>query len=193
MRLRLASLSRFVKGLVLVCALFTVAHAQERNGAAVEAQTQPTPAAAVKAADEGERLTFMQEEGGALSSEAPSAAGLLVRTLGALLLIVGLIVAVGWVLRRVGGARFGAPRRDGPELTLMTTVSLGDKRALSVVRFGRRTLLVGSTAQAVTLIAEDEEQDIPAEFIARPVSALLLEADSNDTFESHLLEATTRS
>jgi flagellar biosynthetic protein FliO len=86
-------------------------------------------------------------------TEAPSTAGLFVRTLGALLLIVGLIVAVAWGLRRFGGAHFGVPSEEAPELAVLATVSLGDRRALSAVRFGDRLLLVGSTAQAITLLA----------------------------------------
>jgi flagellar biogenesis protein FliO len=40
----------------------------------------------------------------------------------------------------------------------MSSVSLGDKRSLAVVRFGSRVLLVGSTPQSVTLIAEQASE-----------------------------------
>jgi flagellar biogenesis protein FliO len=44
---------------------------------------------------------------------------------------------------------------------VLTTVAIGDRRSLTVVRFGERTLLLGSTAQSVTLLASDDD-DLPA-------------------------------
>ena len=98
----------------------------------------------------------MMEENGEAAAERPGAGALVVRTLGALLLIVGLIVAAGWALRRIGGGRFGAKIEGAPQLSVLTSVALGDRRSLAVVRFQGRTLLVGSTQQGITLLAEDD-------------------------------------
>lgn len=103
-----------------------------------------------------ERLPFLAHDRS--EAEAPGAGGLLLRTLGALLLIVGLIIAASWGIKRMGGARFGAAQTDAPELRVLASVALGDKRSLAIVRFGERNLLVGSTAHSITLLAEDAEE-----------------------------------
>jgi len=61
-------------------------------------ESSPTPASVtpsnnMQPVKESEPLPFKLDEKSDASAEAPSAAGLLLRTLGALLLIVGLIVA----------------------------------------------------------------------------------------------------
>lgn len=117
--------------------------------------TQATGSANAVGEGSSDRLTFMDDLGERESAERPGTAGLLFRTLGALFLIVGLLLAAGWALRRYGGARFGASRADAPELSILSTVALGDKRSLAVVRFGDKTLLIGSTAQGITLLDSD--------------------------------------
>jgi flagellar biosynthetic protein FliO len=125
----------------------------EAAEAAAPPRSEAQPAAPqAPAADEP--LPFMEQTGPEAEAEGPSAAGLLARTLGALLLIVGLMVAVAWCMRRFGGPRFGAQRGGPDELSVVASVSLGDRRSLSVVRFGERTLLLGSTPQAITLLSE---------------------------------------
>ena len=118
-----------------------------------ESVNQPLPVSANNGANE--RLSFMNESQTENREQAPSAIGLLLRTIGALLLIVGLIVAAAWGMKRFGGARFGAPKADAPELAVLNSIGLGERRSLAIVRFGERTLLIGSTPQTVTLIAEN--------------------------------------
>ena len=122
-------------------------------------QAAPTPppeegraGAAAEPREGEERLVFMRDEGRGAEAEAPSAAGTLARTLGALLVVVGLVVAAGWGLRRLGGARFGAAGEGATELRVLNSIGLGDRRSLAVVRFGGRELLIGSTAQTITLL-----------------------------------------
>lgn len=156
------------------------------------ATPEPTPAPAgnTQPLAENERLPFMLEDAQKETAEAPSAGGLLIRTLGALLLIVGLIVAAGWGLRRFGGARFGAPREDAPQLTVLTSVSLGDRRSLAIVRFGEQNLLIGSTAQSMTLLASEElESGETKTPIVRSVADLLKAGEAKD-FAEELIEAT---
>lgn len=130
------------------------------------------------------RLPFLAHDQS--EAEAPGAGGLLLRTLGALLLIVGLIIAASWGIKRMGGARFGAAQTDAPELRVLASVALGDKRSLAIVRFGERNLLVGSTAQSITLLAEDAEEtnDVYASAAipqARSVAELLQYETVEDT------------
>ena len=118
-----------------------------------------TPGAATTDSDPvNDRLPFMEAET-QNHDPAPSTAGLLVRTVGALLLIVGLIVAAAWAMKRFGGARFGAPPTDAPSLAILNSLSLGDRRSLTVIKFGERTLLLGSTQHSIALLAESDEND----------------------------------
>jgi flagellar biogenesis protein FliO len=137
---------------------------------------QPSPPTAQPARQENyERLPFMTQTPDTAEEAAPSAGGLLLRTTGALLLIVGLIVATAWGLRRLGGKNFGNADDQAVELTLLGTLTLGDRRQLSAVRFGDRLLLIGSTAQAITLLAARDER--PRSYIPpmRSVADLLAE------------------
>lgn len=140
---------------------------------------------------EDERLTFMTESN-APPAEAPSAFGLLARTFGALLLITGLIVAAGYGLKKFGGPRFGQTQEGAPDLTLLSSLSLGEKRSLAVVRFGQRTLLVGSTPQTLTLLSEEDELPIEERQLTTGSSrsvAELLRGDTPDSFRQELSKA----
>ena len=106
--------------------------------------------------ESSDRLPFMAESSREEQQAAPSTGGLMLRTLGALLLIVGLIVAAAWGMKRFGGARFGKAVDDAPTLQVLNSVGLGDKRSIAVIRFGERTMLIGSTAQSITLLAEEQ-------------------------------------
>jgi len=159
----------------------------------------PRPEAAASplhpATIEDDRLPFMAE--GRKEAEPPSVGGLVLRTFGALLLIVGLITAAAWGLRRFGAGRFGGTQIDAPALAVLSTVALGDKRSLAVVRFGAQTLLVGSTAQNITLLATQGTE--PAETThpeateeSRPPFrsvADLLSGESGDDFNATLAAA----
>jgi flagellar protein FliO/FliZ len=153
----------------------------------------PAPAASPQPADD--RLPFMagDERGeGETHEQPPTATGLLIRTLGALLLIVGLIVAAAWGMKRFGGARFGTAQENAPALAILNSLSLGERRSLTIVRFGDRTLLLGSTAQSVTLLAEAEADDFtPPDFMspARSVADILND-DKPAIFSQELFSAT---
>lgn len=153
----------------------------------------PSPVASPKPADD--RLPFMAGgEGSEVDThqQPPTAMGLLMRTLGALLLIVGLIVAAAWGMKRFGGARFGTAKENAPALAILNSLSLGERRSLTIVRFGDRTLLLGSTAQSVTLLAEAEADDSsPPDFTlpARSVADILND-DKPALFSQELFSAT---
>jgi flagellar biosynthetic protein FliO len=138
-----------------------------------------------------ERLPFMEQTHNENEAEAPSAAGLLARTFGALLLIVGLLAALAWGLRRFGGAQLGREAEDAPELAVLATISLGDRRSLSAVRFGDRLLLLGSTAQAITLLAAQGRRPRHLPPPRRSVAELLA-ADEPRAFEQALNRASER-
>jgi flagellar protein FliO/FliZ len=146
-----------------------------------------TPAAVPLPADD--RLPFMAANERDGREQPASASGLLLRTLGALALIVGLIVAVAWGMKRFGGGRFGTPQENAPPLAVLNSLSLGDRRSLTIVRFGDRTLLLGSTSHAVTLLAESEVDEFPP--LARSVADILND-EKPAVFSEELFSATAR-
>ena len=107
---------------------------------------------------ENDHLPFMQNtEQQAAETKEPSTGGLLLKTLGAMLLIVGLIFVGAWTLKKFGfGNVKSSASAEVPDLTILSSVSLGSGRTISSVKFGDRVLLVGSTAQNFTLLADDE-------------------------------------
>jgi len=140
---------------------------------------------------EDERLPFMQTGENAESQE-PSSGGLLLRTLGAMLLIVGLIFFGAWGAKKLGfGGIKSNASPDDLELTILTSVSLGSGRTISTLRFGERVLLVGSTAQAFTLLAEEETRSEKKSLqTSRSVAEML--AEENNSFEDEFEQAQTK-
>jgi flagellar biogenesis protein FliO len=152
------------------------------------AQTaDPAPAAqTAPAMTEDEPLPFMRTEAQPEMQE-PGSGGLMIRALGSMILIVGLIFFAAWGVRKFGLLGVKPPNDEtAPDLSVMTTVSLGGGRTISTVRFGERVLLVGSTAQSITLLAADDERAAAAfrpEPGPRSVGELLA-AETNDPAES---------
>lgn len=149
----------------------------------------PQPSAA-EPLGENDDIPFMRTEQAAASE--PSSASLLVKTIGAMALIVGLIFAGAWAAKKMG---FGSSRPTGAEmsveLSVLNTVSMGGGKSLCAIRFGSRTLLVGSTAQNFTLLAEDAAGDDPIERpVPRSVSEML--ADSSITFDEEFERASSQ-
>lgn len=132
---------------LIVAACSTLCIAQNSNTAA------PNPQGS-EVVSENDPLPFMQKDQNAEVQE-PTSGGLLLKTLGAMILIIGLIFAGAWGARKLG---FGDTRShassDETDLAIVSTVSLGSGRTISAVRFGDRVLIVGSTAQSFTLLAE---------------------------------------
>lgn len=200
----------FTNFLVLVFAvacLTQIGFAQQNQEQSTK-QTQPTqqttqaqqPAQNSEPLGENETIPFMREQEKEAQTSGVSTGGLLVKTLGAMLLIVGLIFVGAWGLKKVG---FNPLKKqlegDAPDLSVLSSVSLGTNRTLSVIKFGEHVLLVGSTAQSFTLLADKGEMTTNEEFsTANPRSVgemLAEESASNDTkaaFERDFIEAQKR-
>lgn len=71
------------------------------------------------------------------------------RTLLALLVVLGLLAALAWALRR--GM---LTRRSGQALAVETALPLGERRSLVVVTVEGRRLLLGLTPAQVSLVTE---------------------------------------
>ncbi len=145
-----------------------------------------TPQQNAEMLGENERLPFMPDEKTAVAPDSGSG-GLLLRTLGAMLLIVGIIFFGAWGLKKFGfGGTSPNAVENAPELAILSSVSPGSGRTLSVVRFGERTLLIGSTAQSFTLLADESGGQINSPK-TRSVADMLAEEDSS--FEQEFAQA----
>ena len=71
-------------------------------------------------------------------------------TLIALLLVLGLIVGLAWLLRRMPG--FSQGLRGGNGLRVASSVQVGSKERVVVVTEGDKRWLLGVTAQQISLI-----------------------------------------
>jgi flagellar biosynthetic protein FliO len=100
-----------------------------------------------------------------LAPEPVSELGLAVRVLLNLGLVIGLIYGSLALLRRWQGGATGA--RPARQLAVLETTRLSPRQAVHLLKVGERTLLLGATDQAVTLLAELEPQ---AEIEAAPVA-----------------------
>jgi len=99
-----------------------------------------------------------------LAADAADAGGIdmtmtMLRTAGALAMIIGMLLAAVWFLRRFGGARFGSGGM-GSMIQVMDTRMIGPRRYVTVLRVGGRTLAVGVTEQNMTLLAELSDEDL---------------------------------
>ncbi|MEP7074853.1 MAG: flagellar biosynthetic protein FliO [Acidobacteriota bacterium] len=154
------------------------------------AQTANTSPQNVEVVNENDSLPFMHNGEDAVIKE-PSSGSLLIKTLGALVLIVGLIFVGAWGAKKLG---FGGTKTtfaaDAPELAILSSVSLGSGRTISTVRFGSRVLVVGSTAQSFTLLAEDKTDAELSFENSRSVSEMLDE--ENGMFADALDAANSR-
>ncbi|HNH81810.1 MAG TPA: flagellar biosynthetic protein FliO [Acidobacteriota bacterium] len=131
-----------------------------------EASPPPPPATPSQPAQPNpEPVTFPLKESPPLFSETnsnqpapepPGIGSLLGRTVLVLGSVIAVLVSLAWGLQRYGvnrTAQFGAQDM----LTVLKVVPLGERRFLSVVRFGNQILLLGSTAQSITVLASHTE------------------------------------
>lgn len=124
-----------------------------------------------------DHLPFMQSsEQTAVAPAEPSTGGLLIKSLGAMLLIIGLIFFGAWGLKKFGYGKFRTNESaDSPTLSIVSTLSVGTNCTLSVIQFGQRTLLVGSTPQSFTLLADETNEPDFSVMNSRSVAEMLAE------------------
>ena len=107
-----------------------------------------------------------------------------------MLLIGGLIFFGAWGAKKLG---FGNSNSNGLpgdlDLAILSSVSLGNGRTISTVRFGERVLVVGSTPQSFTLLAEDVSGEKVSQRTSRSVAEML--AEENDSFGDEFERAQT--
>ncbi len=171
--------------LILLFALFGFIS----NSSAQETANQPN-AQNAEIMGENDRLPFMQNDQTAANPE-PTSGSMLFKTFGAMFLIIGLLFFGAWGVRKYG--LFGVKTvvaEDAPDLKIMSSVSVANGQTICAIRFGERILLVGSTAQSFTLLAEEYEEENLVEKKPKSVSDLL--AEENASFGKELKTAQNR-
>lgn len=142
---------------------------------------------ATTAADD-DRLPFMQQEQ-AQDYKEPGSGSLVLKTLGSLLLIVGLIFAGAWATKKLGFGGFKSGDASGKvDLAMVSSISLGSGRTIATVQFGSRLLLVGSTAHSFTLLAEETSDDEVVLHSSRSVAEMLAEETASFDSEFELAQ-----
>lgn len=96
----------------------------------------------------------------ALSAADPSIGGLLLRLLGSLAVVVGLLLLIA----RFAGRRFRTTN-DAP-IQVVHRQALGRGQGVAVVAVGTRVLVLGTTEQQVTLLAEVEPDEVGLDLAA---------------------------
>ena len=199
--MKLPLLSKWILLLMTTAVLTLPAPAQNAQKAASNTAPAQAPQAAQAAQAsqigqaapmaEDEKITFMQQEE-AHSTENASTGGIIFKTFGAMLIVVGLIFFGAWGLKKFGFGNKTSAQADSPELSVVSSVTVGSGRTISSVKFGNRILLVGSTPQSFTLLADgadgadggDEENFYTAS--PRSVAELLA---AEESFEDELAKA----
>jgi len=86
-----------------------------------------------------------------LTEASPMSA--IVKMMAALALVIALVYAVLWFMRRMMGRRYG--RRNGNNaLEVLESAYVGPHKTVSLVRVGKRSVLVGVTDTQVSVLTE---------------------------------------
>lgn len=112
-------------------------------------------------------VTWAQSEPEASEPERVGAASQLLNVALSLLLILALIFALAWLLRRFGQGGFG----QRGDMKIVATLPLGTRERLLVVDVGGQQLLLGATPQQIrtlhvfeTPVIDTSETAQPADF-----------------------------
>src|SRR6478752_661285 len=117
--------------------------------------------APVAFADNGEHTKLNLGSAGDSAEAAHSASGgSLVRTIVGLLVVLGVIYALYWVLKKVKASKDSAATGSG--LETLATMPLGPNRALHLVRAGREIVLLGTAEHTVSPIRRYSEAEAQA-------------------------------
>lgn len=93
----------------------------------------------------------------AMAAKAPSAAGSLLQVLFGLLVVVGLLGATLWIMKRMGSARLGA----GTVIKIIGGVAVGNRERVLVLEVADQWLVIGVATGQVSTLATLPRQDAP--------------------------------
>lgn len=126
----------------------------------------PALAATAKAATTTDKAPAFESQTIPEGSSTPTslsggAGGTLLRLGVGLVVVIGLIAAVWWVMKRIQRSRYPAlDERGGSSIIdVVATTSLGPNRTLHLVRVGEEIVLVGATDQSVNAVLRVGAED----------------------------------
>jgi flagellar protein FliO/FliZ len=102
----------------------------------------------------------LSDDGGAAQAAQTSTGGSLVRTIFGLLIVLGVIYALYWLLKKAKKAKESAGSGTGMET--IASLTLGTNRSLHLVRVGSEIVLLGAAEHAVTPIRRYSEAEARA-------------------------------
>lgn len=151
---------------------------------------------------ENDSIPFMRTET-AKAAQPTQSGSIVLKTFGSVLVVLGLLFVGVWVVKKTGLSKTVAGLGGAPNLKILSSVTPKSGQTLSVIRFGDRTLLVGSTAHSFTVLADgpfeeevieelieaDEEDENNGEFKGKPVSVAELLAQDESVFAEELEKA----
>ncbi len=99
-----------------------------------------------------------------IGQHAPSTPGIGGALVG-LILVLGLILGMAWLLKRMPGAGLGI--RPSEQLRVVSMLSVGTKERVMVIEVGKEQLLIGVTATGITAL-----HTLPAPLVVAPAPAM---------------------
>jgi flagellar protein FliO/FliZ len=133
-----------------------------------------TAPAAIAANGENTKLN-LSDDAPAASAAQGASAGSLGRTIFGLLVVLAIIYALYWVLKKVKHAKDTASAGEG--LATIASLQLGTNRSLHLVRAGREIVLLGAAEHAVTPIRRYSEAEARELGLLDPAPATLADLE----------------
>jgi flagellar protein FliO/FliZ len=151
-----------MRALLLSLALLAGSVSAADNDAVVQAPAAPVPAATPVEAPATTRPAAAPAVAASAApsapTAAPSSAGSLLQVVFGLLVVLGLLAAALWFLKRMGGGRF-AP---GSVVKIIGGVSVGNRERVMVVEVADQWIVIGVAPGRVSTLARMPRQDTPA-------------------------------
>ncbi len=113
------------------------------------------------------------------------------QTLIALGVVIALIFAVRWAIRRLGVRPAGVARRSDM-LAVLASRGLPGRHQLHVVRFGRRVVLIGATPSELRRLAEVTDEREAAEWLGSDAADELTAQHTDETTDDDNLREERR-
>lgn len=112
-------------------------------------------------ADNGENTKLnLGSAGDTAETAQATSGGSILRTIVGLLVVLGIIYALYWVLKKVKSSKDSAASGSG--LETIATMPLGPNRALHLVRTGSELVLIGTAEHSITPIRRYSEDEARA-------------------------------
>ena len=145
--------------LLIVSAAFILTRFGMVSANEVETKNEPV---VIAQADNSQNLTVPIQSSGSMTNNDESLVGPLIKLLLALVAVVGGIYGFLMVLRRMMGSKFSTNKGNCLLETLETTY-IAQKKSVSLIRYGKKAVLVGVADNSISVLAElsiDETQKI---------------------------------